>query len=315
MGLSARPVQRCRRRGAVDCIRPAHPTADGRAISTVFDTLAFVLLVGGAIAILAGATPTTPTTTSVAEETGDVLSTSTASVSYSWSATLRTDDGRETVTTRRHARGTYAELLAVAAVTNPTLGSRETTGTGESLADAVRAATRRVLPTRRRAVQVSAIWEPFTGSSLRGEVVVGETPPPDASVAAATATVSSGFPNVTEQALVASREAGYYGVANATAHGVIRGLFPPGPTAAAFHSEGFDSALVTTRYRRLANRLGVDVSGALETGNVSRANRRLARALRTTLAATLRERYDSPTAAARAIGVHDVTIVVRTWSP
>jgi hypothetical protein len=91
-------------------------------------------------------------------------------------------------------------------------------------------------------------------------------------------------------------------------------LFPPDRTADALRSEGPDRALATERYRRFGERLGVDLSAALESADVERANDRLTNALAERLVTRLHERYDSAAVAARSLSVHEVTIVVRTWS-
>lgn len=287
-----------------------------RGSSTALDALLFVLLVGAAIAVLGTATPRDPPTGRVAEETADVLATSTGTVRFDRAGTVSiSTEAAQGVSTRRRAHGTYASLLAAATLASPDLLGEAVTGTGNSLSAAVREATRRQLPTPERNVQVRAVWRPYPGSVLRSELVIGDAPPRDASVSAASITAPSGVPNVTDEALDRADATGYRGVAAVLARAVVRGLFPPSETADAFRSEGIDRAIVTHRYRRAGATLGADVEGAIESGDVEAANAALAEALARVLEDDLEGRFETSRAAARALSPGRVRIVVRTWSP
>jgi hypothetical protein len=284
-----------------------------RGSSATLDVVLFVVLVGAAVTVLGGAQPTDPAMDRVAEETGDVLATATTTVTVPRSGSLNGD----TVTVERQAHGTYAELLAAAAVADPTVDGDGAglTGAGDGLTQRVRTATRRALGTGDANVEVRAVWRPYRGSALGDRVVVGDSPPRDASVSLATATVGSGFPNATSRALEAADETGFPGVARVVSGAVIRGLFPPVSTHDAFHSEGPDRVLAVDRYRHAASVLGVDIGTTLREGDITAANRKLSTALAATLRGDLRRRYESPAAAARAVCIHRVRILVRTWSP
>lgn len=297
---------------------------DLRASSTVLDVVVFVLLVGASVAVLGGVDPGDDARPGrLAEETADVLATSTTEITFERSGTVAesrllrvlgedSSPMERTVTVERRASGTYAELLAVAAVANVTLGTRSLTGTGESLRVRVANATRRALPADEANTEVRATWRAYPEATLSRTVVVGERPPRDADVSAATVTVASTFPNASRGL---APDPDYDAVARAVARGVVEGLFPRGPTADALASEGPDRALVVGRYRRASTVLDVETAGALAEGNVTGANERLVAALVPRVREDLRETFDSPAAAARALSVDRVRITVRTWSP
>ncbi|WP_164471846.1 DUF7284 family protein [Halosimplex salinum] len=294
---------------------------DVRASSTVLDTVVFVLLVGVAVGILAGVdVRETAGGDRVAEETADVLATSTTELTYTRTAQVQSasvlgGEETETVSVARTARGTHAQLLAAAAVSTPSLAAESLVGTGETLRTAVRPATRRILPTRTANVQVGVAWYPYPNATLHSSFTVGDSPPRDADVSVTTARVASGLPNVSAEARRAVQAGGYDGVATVLARAVVDGLFPPAETRSALYSEGPDRALTAHRYRTASELLGSDADEALGPRSVAAANRRLADALADRLRADLRHRYDSPDDAARAVRAHQVRLVVRTWEP
>ena len=292
---------------------------DLRGSSTTLDTVVFVLLVGAAVGTLAGISPGGGDgPTRVPGETADVLATSTAEVTFERRGHVPgeliagSSDGRS-VSAERRARGTYAELLAAAAVADPELGSRPLTASGEDFETAVVEATERALPTDATNVQVRAVWEPYDGAALGRTVLVGEAPPRTADVSVATVTVASGFPNVTSE--VRDPAPGYDATADTVARAVVAGLFPANRTRDALASEGPDRAVVVSRYLQAAAVLDVAVADPLARGDVDAANDRLAAALARRVEADMVEQFDSPTAAGRAVSLHRVRIVVRTWSP
>ncbi|WP_436909673.1 DUF7284 family protein [Halosimplex marinum] len=293
---------------------------DLRASSTALDTVLFVLLVGVAVGTLAGVGDRRPPGGDrVAEETADLLATATTEVTYTRSArvpssALLDGDDTVTVTSDRTAAGTRAELLAAAALADPSLGGTALTGVDGDLRVGARNATERVLHTREATAQVAVTWRPYPDATLRSSFTVGEAPPGDADVSVATVAAASGLPNVTGPAERAARANGYDGVAGVLADAVVAGLFPPGETRDALYSEGPDRALVAHRYRRASATLGVDTAKFLTPGHLDQANKRLSSGLAKRLAADLRRQYDSPDAAAEAVRAHQVRIVVRTWS-
>lgn len=294
---------------------------DLRASSTALDTVVFVLLVGVAVGILAGVDARGEADGDrVAEETADVLATSTTELTYTRSAQVRSvsllgGEETQTVEVTRRARGTHAQLLAAAAVSTPSLGGESLVGTGETLRTSVRPATRRVLPTREANVAVGVAWHPYPNATLNSSFTVGDPPPRDADVSVTTVRAASGLPNVSAEATAAAQSSGYGGVATVLARAVVDGLFEPSETRTALYSEGPDRALTAHRYREASNVLGSDADEALGPRSVAVANRRLADALADRLRADLRHRFDSPAEAAGSVRAHQVRLVVRTWSP
>jgi hypothetical protein len=287
---------------------------DASGSSTVLDTVLFVLLVGVAVVTLSGATPNgADPPRRVADETADVLATSTTEVSYRRWGDLSPDSGGTSVTVDREASGTYAELLAAALLADPELGNESLTGGGNDLDEAVINATQRAFPARHAHVQVRVVWRPYPRSVLGRTITMGESPPPDADLSVATATVPAGLPNATDD--YPAGVASYDRIAGVIARSVVDGLFPPGQMDDAMASEGPDRAIAAARYRAASDTLAVDVGDPLRTGDVRSANRLLAGKLETRLARDLASGFDSPGAAAHAVTVHRVRVVVRAWSP
>jgi hypothetical protein len=284
-----------------------------RASSTALDTVLFVVLVGVAVATLAGGTPGgSDAPRRVADETADVVATSTTEVTYTRRGSV-TDDSDDDVEVSRQASGTYAELLAAALVDNPRLGEDSLTGSSSSFREAVANATRRALPTENARVQVRATWQAYPGAGLERTITAGSSPPRDADVAVATVTVPSGFRNATRKYDPAEPQ--FATLAGAISRSVVDGLFPPGPTADAMASEGPDRAVVASRYQTAEKSLGVTLDTELRDASVEEANEELVRALRPLVNASLGEEFDTASEATRATRVDRVRIVVRAWSP
>lgn len=175
--------------------RPPRRTPD-RGVSTVLDVALFLLLLSAAVGLLyAAPRPGQPATDpDIAAEAATTLATTTTAVEYT-PAVDRGDlpalDGADA--TERTARGTVAEHLAAATVANAAIGDR-TLRHAPGHESAVRNATRRTLARIEAGVdlQVRSFWEPLPGSGVRGELVVGPSPPPDANVHAATSAVPVG---------------------------------------------------------------------------------------------------------------------------
>jgi hypothetical protein len=294
---------------------------DVTASSTALDTVVFILLVGAAVGVLAGVDAWGGDGSDrIAEETADVLATSTTEVTYTRRVTVESEtilrgEQTQTVSVTRTASGTYAQLLAAAAVSDISLDTTALLGTGAELRSESREAAERVLHTRDANIQVAVAWRPYPDSTLRSSFTVGDGPPRDADVSITTATAASGVENVTTEARRAAGIGGYGGVANVVARSVVNGLFPEAAVRAALYSEGPDRALVIHRYQRASDALGVETAKLLHHRQVEDANRRLADILASRLRSELRARYDSPDAAARAVRAHQVRLVVRTWSP
>jgi len=288
-----------------------------RATSTVVDVTAFLLLVGAAIAVVVnGAAVEQPTTGNPAAERTELLTTSTASVEYA--LTVPGDPPPWTTNARaarlRTAHGTLAELLAEAAMGRVAYEGHRLSRAGVEFEAGVATTTRNRLHERGRRTAVRAHWEPYRGAPLNATMRVGERPPPGADVDAATTTVASPSPAVSERAHRAATEGGYSAVAAVVAGATIEGLFPPQRAQLALDGDYPEGRLMRHRYRRL---------GALtRTGQLSvrstpagELNANLAAALAGRFESDMRSRFDSPEAAADAVDTGTVTITVRTWEP
>jgi hypothetical protein len=270
-----------------------------RAVSTVLDTLVFLLLVSGAVVLLTGS-HAQPTRSTTAHDTADVIGSSTVTVSYSPGA-----NGSDTTT----ASGTLAELLAAAAVANASLDSTELTGSTDGFEHAVMTAVASQVSHGTATTQVTATWEPYPNASLRGTVTAGPTPPADAEIHAATLVVPSGL------APVGTDDGDSVGeVASAVATSVIGGLFPPRQTRMALATDGETASATRAHYRSVAAALGTGLNGSLASNDATAANERLESGLETHLEDDLTSRYDTSAAAAGAVRVDTVYITVRTWS-
>lgn len=262
-----------------------------RAVSTVLDTVLFVVLVSGA-ALVVTVPPGGPVD-APADDTAEVVATSTATVEY--------EVGKEE-TVRQRARGTYAGLLARAAVANATLGGEQLAPAGPAFAASVREKTGAVLGAN---VQVSARWAPYPGAPVAGRVSVGPDPPARADVHLARFRVPVAVP-------AAGSERTYGGLAREVADAVARGVLP---------EDGASLPLGGgPRRRAVAHR--IDVLAGPETerarrhasvGDVTAVREVAAEELAGVLAADLSARFESPEDAADAVSTGTATVVVRRW--
>ncbi|MFC7019962.1 MULTISPECIES: DUF7284 family protein [Haloarcula] len=288
-----------------------------RATSTVLDVALFLLLVGAAAAALVGgATVEGPPAGNPASERGELLATSTAAVDYelvvpgpepSWV-------GDASARRQRTAHGTLAALLGEAAMSRVRIDGTRVSLAGRRFEQQVGATVGRRLADRRYRTSVRVTWTLYPGAPVTGRFRLGPRPPASADVRAATVTVASGLGNATSSTRVATREAGYRGVARAVAKTVVDGLFPPDRSRVALQGDYPDDAVVARRYRRVGRITGVD---PLDVGgqSVAATNRELTVALTDLLTADLRSRFESPAAATAAVDTETVHITVRTWSP
>lgn len=282
-----------------------------RAVSTVLDVVVFLLLVGGAVTLLVG-THSPPPRATTAHDTADVLGTSTATVTYTPNVTgLSPTNASATNGIERTARGTLAELLAAAAVADATLDDTELTAASNPFERAVADAVASNVSRATVGTHVTAVWQPYPESPLRGSVTVGPSPPADAEVHAATLLVPSGLPRVTGDVPDSD---GIDGVATAIAERVVGGLFPPRSTRMALAADGTVATETRSRYRNVAAALGIGLNDSLASNDATAANDDLEAALETKLRRDLTSRYDSVEATLSDTQVGAVRITVRTWS-
>lgn len=291
-----------------------------RAISTVVDATVFLLLVGAAVAtVVAGTGGVADGPRNPAAEDARRLATETATVNYSLSPAARRADGSvefhatDGAGFRRTAHGTLASLLADGAVGAATVDGRPLSNRSLEYRRAVRSVVESRLSRTHVHTNVTAEWEPYPGSPVRGSLRLGDRPPRTADVHAATVRPASSVPDASERARRAGREDGYSGVASVVSHAVVRGLFPPNATRLALRGDYPVDALTAHRYRRTARLLDAPRPGVSRV-TVRESNDRLATALAGRVESGLRATYDSPEAAAEDVSVGSVRVTVRTWS-
>lgn len=268
-----------------------------RAISTVLDVAVFSLLVAAAVGTLVVAEPPTETETS-ADETAEVVASSTAAVEYEL-------DGK-----RRQAHGTIGTLLARGAVAGATLDGQPLSSASEAFRGTVRSETRARLGSANR-TQVVARWMPYRDAPMQGRVVVGSEPPPGVDVHTATLTVPAPVDRI--PANTRDSPEGYESVARAVAAAVADGLLPATPVDASVYRPSPATAATESRYRTVSERTEVDAVAPLDSGAVETAHERATDGLARRFEKDMRRRFDSPAAAAHAIRTGEVRIVVRRW--
>lgn len=271
-----------------------------RAISTVLDVAVFLLLVSAAVATLTLVPDDDPEPV-VVDERADLLASSSADVEY----TVGTEN--------RTAHGTAASLLARGAVANASIdGRRLSSGHGEFV-EGVAVATRRTLGADNR-TQVVVRWVPYRGGPVRGTLRVGPDPPPGRDVTVATLSVPAPVGQSGDRAAVAAREDGFRGVAAVAARATVDALLPESSATLPSSRVSPASVAASERFGTLADATGVSVEGPLSRGNVSGARERAVEGLTDRYAADMRERFETPSAAARAVRVGTVRVVLRRWA-
>ncbi len=247
------------------------------------------------------------------------LTTATASVNYSLAPGARRADERFVgfpVTSgpafERSCHGTIAELLAEAAVDGTTIDGHRVTHTSDDFRERIRRTVANETDSR---TQVIVVWRPFPGSKIGGRLAVGPSPPPSATVDAATVAVPSGFPATRSDAQAAARRDGFEGVARVVANRTVSGLLPAARLRVSLRGDYPVNRLARYRYRRVAVAYGVTVDEQTRRGrdHTKRADARIARAMTPSVERSLRARYDTPRAAARHVAIGRVRLVVRTW--
>jgi hypothetical protein len=88
---------------------------------------------------------------------------------------------------------------------------------------------------------------------------------------------------------------------------------PSNRVDASVYRESPTAIATSRRYRTVASETDVRVDGLLARGNVAAAHRRIVDGLTDLFLADMRQRFDSPEAAAAAVQTGSVEIVVRRW--
>ncbi len=320
-------------------------TRNRRGVSTVVDVTLCLALVSAAvltIAVVAEPDDTDPEPDH-AERTAELLGATTTSVEYSLSP-VRADDefDADPIDTEsayeRTDHGPVAGLLASAAVTNTEIGETQLSRAGEEYEARLDGAVSETTTEIEGSANVTAVWVPYEGSSIRGEATAGPDPPPDAEVSSATMTVASGIDQPTESELREAYEQDYETLAGVVSTAIIEGIFPPEAAQLALERQGIERQLVEYRYARMVESLDgiedydIDEKTSRSGADAPMANDELADALAGEIVAEgLSEALDDELDAsaetnhsdaervARAteelLSTGDVRIVVRTWDP
>lgn len=277
-----------------------------RGISTVFDVLLFLLIVSAAIGLLVTgySEESEQPTMETASDVVTILSTSTETIVYTPDhSTVNTTD----IDTRSDY-GTVAHLLATAAVLEAEKSGEEIAAT-PAYTQAVTEATKGATAPVEDRVQVRAIWEPVPDGSVKGEVIVGDSPPPDKDVQAASISIPVAATDTPEQA-----EKSTQALSTVLAQATIESLFDTHRTKTAMESSHDEAEISIARYQDAATTLDADLSIALEQEDDSLARSILVGALEEEYRRDIVRNPDSVSDISDKAAPTEVTIVVRTWS-
>ncbi len=277
-----------------------------RAVSTVLDVTLCLLLLSAAVFVLA-LPVTEPPPERGADETAAVLSTTTADLAYPLSAErLRAETsfetGGETARERpRRRHGTLAGLAGRAALASVVVDGEQVAPEAAAFREAVAAELAAVAPAR---TFVTVHWEPYREAAVSGRVEAGAEPPPGADVQAATRRIP--LPALA----VEPDGATFQGVATAVATSLVTALVPE---TAGVRPMGDPLLVASTihRYEALAGDL--DARAAYLGGDVQSLVRAATTGLADRVVTDLRERFESPSAAAAAVTAGHAWLTVERW--
>lgn len=304
-----------------------------RAINTVVDVAFALLFVGIAVLVLSAVnlSPEPKQKRFDADRTAVVLGTATFDVSYTIEPVLSEavatseeldNDGREQLQEQRIAHETMAAHVGDAALGKLAIDSEQITSTGRYYRAAIDNQLTTQLAGSQFETSVTALWEPYPNASISGQATVGVEPPPNRDLRTRTITVPSGFEPTRERAIAAVDRGGRYAaVAEIVADTTIDGYLPVVGSKHALERDGSVRILTQYRYERLAKLLDEadveEIRDEIEQTDAepAEANEELSAALAAKLAPELRQQFDSPEAAARAVSTDSISITVRTWEP
>ncbi|MFC7098454.1 DUF7284 family protein [Halobaculum marinum] len=274
---------------------------------SLLDVCLALLLVSGAAVTIVGVDPPGGSHSASVRAGGvaETLAATTEPVEYA----LTRDGSSPSPEADRVAHATLAEHLAHAAVRSATFDGEPLSPALDGYRRAVRSAVADAIGPR---TAVRAVWRPLPGVDLGGEVRVGPTPPPTATVSAARFTVPVGSSDPAERR-TANGSNGDTTPSTTAAEATIEVLFPSERIAAAARDDSPAVDAVVERYRRAGEAVGVDTVAVLERGGPTAANRELAAAVadRVEGGQSLDEQCGQEPGATPG----RVVVVVRTWSP
>jgi len=305
--------------------------SDRRGVSSVADVSLALVIIIAAVGVFVAHLDTTETDhdPTGAAHTAETLGASTLEVSYSLESVLETDsehvppvDGElyDPPDLERSTHGSTMGHLARAALTNtrfPTAaGPVYPLAVGKGYENRLDEQLLVSLVGANFAANVTAVWEPFEGSSVRGTATFGRPVPREAQRSVARTTVASELPAAREEALDAvNGSKGYRAVARVVAEAVVGGTL--GDTQRQLETDGVERAVTVSRFLRFADAAGVgrgslggfDPStvdaGAMTDSLVDGLTGRLVGGLRS---------FETPADAAGAVSTGEVTVAITTWT-
>lgn len=314
---------------------------DRRGVSSVADVSLALVLVVASVGVFAAHLDTTGTDhrPETAAQTAETLGASTLNVTYSLRPVLETesehvhavDDGSSPYDAAALDRSTHGATMghvARAALTNARFPS-ETGGVaplavGDTYETQLGERLLVSLVGAQFATNLTAVWEPFEGASIRGTASFGQPIPPSQRSVVRT-NIASELPPAREDALAAvsgenTTDEAYEAVARVVADAVLRGAI--GESQRELETVGVERAVVVSRYLRFADAVGGDeVDRSDLEGNLERTSAdaeamvsTLVDGFTTQLRAELEASFETPQAAASAVSTGKVTISVTTWT-
>jgi hypothetical protein len=311
--------------------------SERRGLSSVADvSLALVLVVAsvGVFVAFLNAEETDHDPTGAAH-TAETLGASTLNVTYSLEPVLETDSehvpavGDENASydaadLERSTHGSTMGHVARAALANarfaPDQGGVSPLAVGDRFAETLDTRLLVSLVGANFATNVTAVWEPFDGSDIRGTASFGEPVPHEAQRSVVRTTVPSELPPAREEALAAvgTESEDYQAVARRVAAAIVEGTL--GDTQRELETDSAERAVVVSRYLRFADAidgvsrddLGDDL--ARSSADAAALTAQLVDGLAAELTAELDSRFDSAGDAARAVSTGEVTVSITTWT-
>ena len=303
-----------------------------RAISSVADVSLALVVILACVALFVAFLDTEENHHDPDEtaHTAETLGSSTLSVTYSVESALETtsehidDENIDSDDLTRAAHGPMAGLLARGAVTDARFDTEDGVvrplGVGDDYPETVTDRLAGSLAGANHETNVTAVWEPFAGSSVRGTIHAGDPPPHNTDTTVVTTTVASGLPAVRTDAIarVENQTAGYETVARLVAEAIVNETFTDAQRA--LESRGVERAVTLSQYLRFADAIGIDPEYASATPDLSRhhvdtaaMNAHLVNTLSAQFAHSLEETFDTPERAAESVSTGEVTVSVTTW--
>jgi hypothetical protein len=305
-----------------------------RGLSTVADVSLALVLVVASVGVFVAYLNTEERShdPGAAAQTADTLGASTLNVTYSLEPVLETDSGMvpavgdedapyDAVDFERSTHGSTLGHVARAALSNAQFGPEQggvyPLAVGDGYTETLEERLLVSLVGAQFATNVTAVWEPFDGASIRGTARFGQPIPHDAERSVVRATVPSELPAVREEALSAvdGTEEGYEAVAQVVARAIVEGAL--GDTERELETDSVERAVVVSRYLRFGEAVGgVDFDDNLDRSSADPdpVNGALVDALAGELSTELEDSFDTPENAAGTVSTGMVTISVTTWT-